>query len=475
MSGSNLRAEGLDRSSLLGNWSGILAFGDQQAEVFYEIDEEEGKLVSWLTLEKGGLYAMGPSVVERDEAGVWKLDWFGRVYSVDGNGQLIGAFQHYDKALELVLEKVDTVPPKPKEKWAVDEPRVDWVVEVAGGVWAAPAAGQGLVLVGDDSGMVTAMHDDTGNVAWRFRTGAGIYASPKLDEDFLYASSDDGYVYCLAVGDGVERWRTRLGGGFMERSARLPRVDDGAYDYRSSSPVIVEGTLFVGGAKGGVWALDTETGEVLWEFVTEGRVSGDVAVAGDVLVFGCRDGRVYAIDRNSGSERWRHEVGAEVVSTPAVHDGLAIVGSRNASLLALDVETGQPRWESLTWTSWVESSGVVSGERMFIGSSDVAKLCARKLDTGEIGWERFLGGSLWAKPAVAGRRVYAGVTGSVGYFAPHVGAFACVDAESGELVWRMEFEPTEEAFLYGCPGGGVTEGERVYFGTLDGRVFAVKR
>jgi len=130
-----------------------------------------------------------------------------------------------------------------------------------------PVVAGGLVLFGssaDDT--VRALDAAAGGLKWRFTTGGPIRFAPAAANGRAYVASDDGCVYCLDAASGKLVWRFRaapsddqlLGNGRMV--SRWPL---------RSGVLVADGVAYV---TAGMWpahgiyvyALDAETGKVLW-------------------------------------------------------------------------------------------------------------------------------------------------------------------------------------------------------------------
>lgn len=73
-----------------------------------------------------------------------------------------------------------------------------------------------------------------------------------------------------------------------------------------TQPVVAEGKVLVSDIDAHVLhALDAETGEQLWRFVTGGRVDSPPTLYRGLALFGCRDGWVYAVRLDDGQLAWR--------------------------------------------------------------------------------------------------------------------------------------------------------------------------
>ena len=108
-------------------------------------------------------------------------------------------------------------------------------------------------------------------------------------------------------------------------------------------PVLAGGCLFVGSSTGNdadgqhlpgwVFAINADTGKLVWKAQVEGGVYSTLAVDGDlVYAFVSRIGSPYvvALDRTDGHEVWRRTVdnqpGSDAVSSPVPYDGMLWVG-----------------------------------------------------------------------------------------------------------------------------------------------------
>ncbi len=91
-------------------------------------------------------------------------------------------------------------------------------------------------------------------------------------------------------------------------------------------------------------------GGVRWRFRTGGAVkSSPIAVDGTVYV-GSDDTNVYAIDLVTGAERWRYQTGGPVRSSATVAGGAVFIGSNDGRVRSLHAASGQLNWASTPGT-----------------------------------------------------------------------------------------------------------------------------
>ena len=97
-----------------------------------------------------------------------------------------------------------------------------------------------------------------------------------------YIGGDDGIMYALDSKTGKKKWARKASGKII------------------SSPVMdKKGMIYVGNDEGKVFAFDSKTGAKRWEFQTNGRIDGSPAVSDDGIVYvGSLDKKVYALDTN---------------------------------------------------------------------------------------------------------------------------------------------------------------------------------
>lgn len=151
-------------------------------------------------------------------------------------------------------------------------------------------------------------------------------------------------------------------------------------------------------------------------------------------------GVVYCLDRETGEELWKFtddDALQQVFSTPTLEDGKLYIGEglhqdKSCKLFCLDGETGKKLWEFAT-NSHVESSPMVKNGRVFFGAGDDG-LVALDAATGKRVWQFNQERHIDAGPVAQGNRIYVGSGVSRAYRTTEV---FCLDAESGQSIWRM--------------------------------------
>ena len=131
-----------------------------------------------------------------------------------------------------------------------------------------------------------------------------------------------------------------------------------------AAPIVVDGVMFVSGWDGYVWALNAETGQLLWQYrhaipldvpLCCGNVNRGVAVAQGKVFLATQNGQLVALDATSGRPVWQQtfvdvRAGESATLAPLVVKDMVIVGSSGAEygvrghIDAFDLQTGARRW-----------------------------------------------------------------------------------------------------------------------------------
>lgn len=360
----------------------------------------------------------------------------------------------------------------------VAEERVLWQHPFDAQLWSSPVHDDGRLYFGGDDGVMYAFDLEAREVAWSFKTTGRIRSTPDITNGVVTFAGDDGKLYALGQTNGDSLWAFDLGGGLTAR--RLPALDAPySYDYMSSSPVHADGVIYVGSVNGQLFAIDHETGEERWRFATTEMVRATPMVEGGKVYFGGWDGFVYALDANTGAEIWRFDTGGSVQGALAIGSGKVIVGSRSARILALDAGSGEEAWVHVHQDgSWVESSPVIEGDVIYVGSSDALAAMAIDLSTGEEIWRYKTDGWSWCTPTLSGGTLYIGAMAAHPYYFEGVelkAGFHAVEQKTGEAKWRVDTAPIKGFITGGVFARPVVIDGVVYVCGLDGTLTALKK
>lgn len=285
-----------------------------------------------------------------------------------------------------------------------------------------------------------------------------------------------------------------------------PVWSTGDVDGVSGTPIVADGTVYVGDWTSHVRALDAATGEELWSHDLDAYyVGGSVAVTDDRVFVGTFDGRIVALDRGTGEQDWEADLDEHpqsvVFGSPVAVEGLVVVGvgsfevfaggedpSFRGHIMALDAETGEEEWNFfVTRGDETEGPGVsvwsspaIDLERghLYIGTGQAYAppapprsdaVVALDLRTGEEVWHRqFTEGDAWTLAQPTGLDADVGASPNLfqvdGVDAVGVGdkdgVYRALDRETGEVLW--EHRLTEGGLQGGVMASATVEGGRIF-------------
>lgn len=131
-----------------------------------------------------------------------------------------------------------------------------------------------------------------------------------------------------------------------------------------TSPLVVDGYMFVTAPPSRVEALDAETGDLIWQYERElpqrlslccGYVNRGLAVLGNTLFFGTLDAHLIALDIKTGKVLWDVEIadskaGHSITSAPLALKNMVVTGVAGGEfgvrgfVTARDAATGKEIW-----------------------------------------------------------------------------------------------------------------------------------
>ena len=243
-----------------------------------------------------------------------------------------------------------------------------------------------------------------------------------------------------------------------------------------AAPVVAGGCVYIGTlyedepGMGKVTCLDAATGDVVWSRGVGDSVKNSLALAGGVVIGVTVTGRVFALDASSGAEVWQRQLGDPslrwIFHSPLVAGGRVYAGSAK-HFAALDAATGDVVWvrDDLGDSDWISSysSPALADGVLVVGFLwQRTGLVGLDPETGETLW---IQGEKWANSSVSTPVA----SGAHVWVMRHSGAFQCIKARSGEILWEHQ---TGAGW---SPAAAALDGSRVYVADGKGTVHALDR
>lgn len=250
-----------------------------------------------------------------------------------------------------------------------------------------------------DSGVLS-LDADSGEVLWQLETAGEVMPTPAVVGDSVYIATGDQHLYEIDPETGEDTERADLGG-----------------NVNMSHPAVSDGMLYVGASghtPNVLTAYDTEAEQVAWQHeFEETRSMGDVppAVADGIVVTTApitlpedeydevhERHMIYALDAETGELLWEDDLGHGPTiqnnrsGAPMIDDGTVFVGSPiTEASYAYDLQSGEHLWTY--HTGGVKGAPVAQDDTVFFSTMG-GWIHALDAETGEKLGERHLGGPL---------------------------------------------------------------------------------
>jgi len=323
---------------------------------------------------------------------------------------------------------------------ASEAPRVVWSASVGEGssssrrLLAQPVSSGGTVFTLDARRQVSAFELSGGRRLWtrdlgQDRSGREDYfgGGVAVGEGRAYVTTGFGSLFALDTGSGEILWETPLGAPMR------------------AGPTYAQGRVFAVTLENLLVAVDAASGEELWSYAgleeSAGMLGGaSPAVAGSTVVAAFTSGEIVALLADNGQVLWEDSLAgvrrldqsaniAQIRGHPVMDEGLVVAISNSNLMAAIDQRRGLPLWEASIGgiqTPWV------AGDTVFLVTNE-AQLVALRRGDGRVRWtaqlQRFRRPDdrtdpvIWAGPVLAGQRlVLVNSLGEVLFLSPFDGA-----------------------------------------------------
>ena len=211
-----------------------------------------------------------------------------------------------------------------------------WRTEVKGEVVSAPAAGEGWIAVTTTSGHIAVMHPDTGEMRWQAETDVPALtlrgtSSPTIANGGLLVGTATGKLSVYLLEKGVPAWSEAI--TKAKGSTELEQLVDA-----DSKPIISGKMAYAVTYNGNLAAVDVMSGRIMWkrEYSSYRNLSLDRGV---IYLTGVKGG-IVAVDAQTGVERWSNtELYNRRLTQPVVYKDTIVVGDFEGYFHFVDKET----------------------------------------------------------------------------------------------------------------------------------------
>ncbi len=272
---------------------------------------------------------------------------------------------------------------------------------------------------------------------WSFKCEDEIRSTPLINQGSVYVGCYDNNLYALNAADGKFLWKYASDGGIVSR------------------PVAHEGNIYFGSEDMRLHSISARTGKVVWTYFTAGKIHSSPRIAEGHIFIGSDDHGLHAVNLNTGRSIWKFDASDEIRSTPFIANEFIFFGDDSGTFYTLDFR-GTPKWNFRAKRAII-SSPLVVGQSLYFASLDNTLYCLDARN-GWVIWRFRLGKGSVSSPAVAEELVFVGAADSFIY---------CVEARSGKEVWRFRtgHQVSSSPAIYK---------DSLYCGSVDGNLYCLE-
>ncbi len=273
-------------------------------------------------------------------------------------------------------------------------------------------------------------------IFWQFDTEFNVNefeSSGVVNDNILYATTSEGMIYALDTDTGHLLWKKTIG-------------------EKPTKPIFYEDRVFVGYSEG-ISILDNHG--TIKRISTNEEIVSNPIIANNMIIFGDDVGNVYSYSIDKKKEIWSIEFSDEIYLSSAYDDNIYLNSGNNC--YAVSLKNQKVAWQ-FNSSGMITSAPLYKNGKIYFASWDNF-VYALNAKNGELIWKYETGWGSDASPIFSEESIFIGCNDNNLY---------ALNADDGTLEWVFSCK----AGIHSSP---VSYGDFVFFGSDDGRLYAVNK
>ena len=223
-----------------------------------------------------------------------------------------------------------------------------WKHETGMEIDASPNFHGDKLLFTSQNGKLVALDATSGRLLWEYETGDQLQCGATLAGDQTFLGGCDAHLHIVDVKTG--------------QSIGEPLSIDAP---TGSTPSVLGDRVFVPTYAGEIFCFKLPKFELQWRFKNPklaDEFKNSVAVADGLAVAASRNKRVFAINIETGAVVWEQTLQKRCDASPVIAAGQVVVASADGRLSLFDLKTGEPTWMFEVKPSFIGAPAVGDGK-----------------------------------------------------------------------------------------------------------------
>lgn len=279
--------------------------------------------------------------------------------------------------------------------------KLKWRYRATDAIMSSPSVYKNNIYFGDETGIFHAVNRKTGKSEWTFQTDSEIISSANFYQDRVIFGSYDQFLYCLSTeGKLIWKFETEqyihatpaIYDGYVMISGcdgffRIIDVETGKQKHSiymgsqaAASAAILDDRAYIGTYGSQVLCIDLKKADIVWVYEHAKRhfpYYASAAVTKDIVLVAGRDKMLHALNSKTGESLWDFMTKSKIDSSPVIVGDRVIVAPLSGQIFALQIKTGEILWEYDTGSS-IDASPSIANGKLIIGSLDGVLYCFGK-------------------------------------------------------------------------------------------------
>ncbi len=255
-----------------------------------------------------------------------------KIWSVDADARITGGPGFGENTVLIGTSEAETI------AYSANDGEELWRTTVSSEILSAPQKAHNTVVVRTGDGKIFGLSGATGKRLWIYdRTVPSLTlrgtSTPVIEGDLVVAGFDGGRMAALEVRTGKLIWEapvaTARGRSELERMVDI-----------DSTPLVVEGVIYIATFQGHLSAMQVETGRVLWDRDISSYAGFD-ADQQNIYVTGDKS-HIWVFDRFTSTSVWKQEkLHLRSITGPASIGDYIVVGDYQGYLHWMSKSSGK--------------------------------------------------------------------------------------------------------------------------------------